>query len=182
MTRLFIALSISDDIKEQIDGFRKQAYSGRFFFKWEPRGKFHITLKFIGDVSDELVPHIVDELSFLEKYPGLVCSLDKFGFFFNNNIPRILWVGFKTEPEIYSIVNELNLSLEKFSISKEKKKFKSHITILRLMGHPGESFIESFRKFNFPDNSFTADEIVLYKSELFAAGSRYTEIKKYKLK
>ena len=182
MIRLFVALKIPDVIRQKIITYRKEAYEGSENFKWEPEEKLHVTLKFIGDVKEEIVPEISEELLSLEKFGSLQCSLNKFGFFFKNNVPKILWIGIKSDPEVFSIVKSLNSSLEKFSIPKDNRKFKSHITILRLKGHPGEKFIESFRNFSFPESRFIADEIILYKSQLLPAGSKYTEIKKYKLK
>ena len=55
--------------------------------------KIHLTLKFIGDVEEDLVDKIAESLSFIEKYNSFELSLTKFGFFFRDNNPKILWIG-----------------------------------------------------------------------------------------
>ncbi len=182
MIRLFIALNIPEDIRDRINSLRKEAEDKHDKLKWEPKEKLHLTLKFIGEVKKELVGEIAEELEFICNYRAINCRLTKFGFFYAHNEPRILWIGLHTDEIIYNLVEELNSRLEKFSIPREKKKFNSHISVLRIRGKTGEQFVESFKKFKIPDVEFTANEITLVKSELLPLGSRYTEIKKYNLK
>jgi 2'-5' RNA ligase len=53
---------------------------------------------------------------------------------------------------------------------------------MRIKKRVDNNFIRGFENFNIPAVQFTADEIVLFKSELFSGGSKYTELKKFKLK
>ncbi len=181
MSRLFIALNIPDEIRERINSLRKEAGQKHDKLKWEPKEKLHLTLKFIGEVEDKLADEIAEGLNFLAGYPVIKCELTKFGFFYALGKPRILWIGLKTDEIIFNLVEELNSRLEKFSIPREKKKFNSHITVLRIRGKAGGHFIENFNRFEIPKTEFIADEISLVKSELLPLGSRYTEIKKYNL-
>jgi 2'-5' RNA ligase len=182
MIRLFVSLNIPLEIRESIMLFRKEAFSGEESNKWEPKEKLHITLKFIGEIQENLLKKISEELTFIENYPIFECSLNNFGFFVLRGIPKILWIGVNAGEKIYSLVDEINVRLKKFSVQPEKKAFKSHITLLRLKGNPGENFINSFQKFSVPAINFRADEISLMQSQLLPLGSRYKEIKKYNLK
>ncbi|MCK7524964.1 MAG: hypothetical protein MZV64_48830 [Ignavibacteriales bacterium] len=49
--------------------------------RWEPKEKLHLTIKFIGDVSDEMMDKISNELLFVNNYQSIKCSFNKFGFF-----------------------------------------------------------------------------------------------------
>ena len=182
MTRLFVALKIPDKILDDIVSFRNQAYKGSEKLRWEKKEKLHLTLKFIGEVKEQKIAGIVKELEFIQNYPAFKCSLTGFGCFHYHGVPKILWVGLHTSEKIFTLADELNSRLEKFSIPKEKRKFKTHITILRFKGNPGESFIEGFEKFSIPQNLFTCNNVALIKSELRPGGSIYNEIKNYKLK
>lgn len=182
MDRLFVSLNLSEEIRDIIDALRSEADTKENKLKWELKDKLHLTLKFIGEVNNDLVSAISEDLNFVENYSAINCETTKFGFFFARNQPIILWLGLHTDKIIFNLVEELNSRLEKFLIPREKKEFTSHITILRIRGKISDSFIESFRKFEVTNVKFKADEISLVKSELLSLGSVYREIKKYKLK
>ena len=67
-------------------------------------------------------------------------------------------------------------------IAVERRKFKPHLTMLRIKKNPGKEFISKFIEHSFENWNFNTSEITLIKSELFPTGARYTDIKKYNLK
>ena len=183
MIRLFVAIIIPDEIKNQIKEIRKKIFPHDGRFGWEDNSKIHLTLKFIGEVKEELLEPIIEELSFLKHYQKINCSVERFGFFFKTkDEPRILWLGLDLDKSIYSITDELNQRLLSFSIPIENRKFKAHLTLLRIKEKVEIDFINKFSNADLPEISFTANEIVLMKSELSSKGSIYKEIKKYYLK
>ena len=182
MPRLFIALKIPKDIREKIITFRNEAMSDYAKFKWEPVEKIHLTLKFIGDVREEIVKEIQKDIMFVEEYGSFNCKFTKFGFFFKDKKPRILWIGLNLENYVDDLVDRLNKGLEKLSIPSEKRKFNPHLTLKRMTGNEGKDFVDSFEKFKVQEIEFKAGEISLMKSDLLTSGSKYTEIKNYKLK
>lgn len=183
MIRLFVALIIPSEIRNQIIQIRKQIYPDDNNFRWEDDSKIHLTLKFIGEVKGNIAEQISNDLSFLENYSQINCSTEKFGFFFKQkDEPRILWLGLKTDDVIFSIVDELNQRLAKYSIPIEKRKFKVHLTLLRIKNRVPKDFIDKFLRFDFPRINFQADELALMESKLSSQGSTYKGIKNYKLK
>jgi 2'-5' RNA ligase len=80
------------------------------------------------------------------------------------------------------MVAELNEKLKSFNIPTEQRKFNPHITLLRIKNDPGINFVNNFKNFTFKPILFTANSITLYKSILYPEGSKYYEIKNYKLK
>jgi len=181
MIRLFTALNIPEEIKDKLIEVRNSVIPN-LNFKWESREKLHLTLKFIGDFPTEDVDQIKSELTFLENYSPLKSEFFNFGFFFRHNKPVILWAGMKISEPINEIISELNLRLEKFSILKENREFKPHLTLLRIKNDFDESLIHKFKNFTFEPINFYSNSISLYKSELHKSGSKYFEIINYKLK
>lgn len=182
MNRLFIALKIPDEIREKIINLRNEAFPNFQKYKWESEDKIHLTLKFIGEVREELTQQIADQISFIEGYKKFNCSLTNFGFFYKQNDAKILWIGLSINNRIIELVSKLNIELEKFSIPREKRKFQAHITIKRLKGDEGNYFINSFEKFRIPRIEFEAGQVILMNSDLLPTGSKYAEIKSYLLK
>jgi RNA 2',3'-cyclic 3'-phosphodiesterase len=183
MIRLFVALIIPDETKNHIIQLRKAIYPNDSDIRWEDNSKLHITIKFIGDIKDEYLELISQELNFVENYSKINCTADKFGFFFKQkNEPRILWLGLNFSDGIYAIVDELNIRLAKFKIPIEERKFKAHLTLLRIKNNVSRDIIDKFSNAELPNISFTANEIILMQSKLSSQGSTYKEIKKYNLK
>ena len=182
MTRLFVALDIPEKIRNQIVEIRKKVIADDSFYRWEDESKLHLTIKFIGEVKKDLLEKIAMELQFVEDYQRINCTLQKFGFFFKEkNEPRILWVGLSVDETIFNVVKQLNERLTVFSIPIETRKFKPHLTLLRIKSRVSEDFVEKFISYELPNISFTCNEISLLESELTNSGSIYKEIKKYKL-
>jgi len=183
MTRLFVALEIPEDIRVRISGFREEAVNKLVEnLKWEPPEKIHLTLKFIGEVNDQSVGLISDSLGFLEQYERIRCKLTRFGFFFRNGIPQILWIGLWVDSILFNIVEQLDDTLTKFDIPAEVRKFKPHLTLLRIKKRFPEEWVSKFNRFVIPEINFTSDSILLIKSELLPESSKYTVIKKFNLK
>ena len=181
INRLFISLNLPDSVIEQIIGLRDKICIEKNI-RWEPKEKLHLTIKFIGDVSDEMMKKISNELLFVNNYKSVKCSFSKFGFFYRDDKPLILWAGLTVDETLFELITEVNTRLEKLSIPIEQRKFNPHITLLRIKKDPGINFVNSFKNFTFEPILFTANSITLNKSILRSAGSEYIKIKNYKLK
>lgn len=181
MRRIFIALKIPEYIRKEIISYIIKAYPDYQNFKWEPINKLHITLKFIGDIENDTVDKIIDALGFISNYKTLNCSLDKFGFFYWKKEPKILWLGLKANPELNTLVEDINIALEKASILKDERNFKAHLTLLRIKQRVQNNLIESFENYKIPEVNFVADEVAVIESKLLSQGSKYKEIRILKL-
>jgi 2'-5' RNA ligase len=181
MNRLFISLNLPDSVIKQIIGLRDEICLEKNI-NWEPIEKLHLTIKFIGDVSDKMVNLISNELLFINNYQSINSSFNKFGFFYRDAKPIILWAGLIVEETLFDLITEVNTRLEKLSVPIEQRKFNPHITLLRIKNDPGISFVNNFKNFTFEPILFTTNSITLYKSILHSEGSKYFEIKNYKLK
>jgi len=190
MIRLFVALNIPEEIKKKIIEMRRNLINqipGNQYEKlrWEPEEKYHLTLKFIGDIDNSIVGEITNSLDFIREYKKVNCELTKFGFFYNKRVLKILWIGFKVDESLNKLVEELNKRLQSASggsILADKREFRAHLTLLRIKTELGKDFITSFEQFIIPETKFIAEDISLIKSELLSERSKYTEIKKYHLK
>jgi len=182
MIRLFIALKIPKEIKDKIFGYSFDAIENGAGYKWEVKDKVHLTLKFIGEVKEELLPNIIDELEFVKNYSAFDCIVSRYGFFFRDNEPKILWCNLETDDSIISLVDEINNRLQKFDIEIERRKFKGHLTLLRIKEKVTEDFIKRIKEYKFDPIEFNTNEIALIQSVLKPSGSEYKVLKIYELK
>jgi 2'-5' RNA ligase len=182
MNRLFIALDIPEEVLNTVISIRNDIYGKDSNVRWEPRSKLHITLKFLGDVDSSLIKLIskrtADIVSSFEK---LELSLDRFGIFYRDGRAKILWLGLHQNERLNKIYKELNSAFTDIGINEEKRKFRSHITLLRIKGRENIKRIEKFKSFDLHEINFSADTISLYKSKLEPSGSIYSKIQSFKL-
>lgn len=102
MIRLFVALEIPEDVKEQVLEHCYKATEKQNDLRWEQKEKIHLTLKFIGDVKEELIQQIREEIEFVKSYSSFVCTISKFGFFFRERQAKILWCDIQTDDSLFS--------------------------------------------------------------------------------
>ena len=181
MIRLFVALKIPENIKEQLLNICYDIIPDASRHRWETTDKIHLTLKFIGEVEENLVQPISTELDFVKNYRSFDFKISRFGFFSRDKRPKILWAGLHTDESIYKLVKELNKRMEFFNIEPERRKFKSHLTLLRIKSKIDENIISNFNNYQFDNLKFKTNKIALVKSELSQTGAQYTEINNYEL-
>lgn len=180
-SRIFVALDIPDEAKDKLFELVFQLHPDKNL-NWEKKEKIHLTLKFVGDVDDELIPQIKNDLEFLREYKTQNLQITGFGFFFRFKEPKILWAGLNFSDELKLIAQRLDDYFSRFGIKKENRVFKPHLTLMRIKNNPGDNFIHKFKNSKFESINFQSNSISLIKSELKPSGSVYTEIKKYNLR
>ena len=180
--RLFIALEIPGHALDQIIGIRDSLYGEDNVVRWEGKEKLHVTLKFLGDVELSIIPAIESELAvILEKMRSFKCNFNKYGIFYKDKEPKILWAGLKTVDSLKNIYESIEFTMEKLGFHREKRRFKPHITLLRIRGKENFSKLMKFPEFNIPELNFNAEIISIIKSELLRSGSVYSKIKSFKM-
>lgn len=176
MHRLFIALNIPHEIREHIRQARNTILFNSFAYRWEKEEKVHLTLKFLGDISEEKlseVQKIFEQVTFDKPFH---CELTRFGFFFRQGKPKILYAEMKTPPELSAYAARLNDAFTGLGVKKEKRAFKPHLTILRIKKPVEPSFVKAFEGYTFQEADFTAKRVTLFESKLLQKGSVYTEL------
>lgn len=182
MIRLFVALKIPDEALNRLLDIRNSRANEELNIKWEPKEKLHLTLKFIGEVQEELIPQIKNELKFIEDFSEIKCEINKFGLFYRFENPSILWAGLQCSKTLELISEELNNKLQSIGVEKENRKFKPHLTLLRVKKSVDEDLLNKFKNYNLNPILFKGKKISLIKSDLKKGGSVYTELENYKLK
>jgi len=183
--RTFIAVDVPEDIKEKIYDLEKELIkSGGEGVKWEGKEKFHITLKFLGDVNEDAIDSIYEVLS--EKLNGF----GKFhviykgvGCFPEIKRPRVIWVGCEDPTgklfELQKIVEE---KMNELGFEKEDKDYHPHITLGRVKNPKNISnLIKKIESINFEAGTGEIAEVLIMKSDLKPTGSVYTVLRKIKL-
>jgi 2'-5' RNA ligase len=184
MSRLFISLEIPEGIKNELILLRNKIY-GKFYEKirWEKQEKLHLTLKFLGDTEDNRVDEIIERMyESLNLFNKFLLHFSEFGVFYRFNKPGILWAGIERNNNLDKLYQIVENSLSFLNPGKDNRCFNPHITLLRIKGSEDMNKIKNFVNKIIPELEFTAEKIVLYKSNLLKSGSVYEALDSFKLK
>uniref|UniRef100_A0A7C3RM32 RNA 2',3'-cyclic phosphodiesterase n=1 Tax=Dictyoglomus thermophilum TaxID=14 RepID=A0A7C3RM32_DICTH len=178
--RLFIAIDFPEDLKEKIFVFQKSVRNSIIGnVKWVEKENFHLTLRFIGEVSEKYVDEIKEVLDEVSHYvESFSITLEGFGGFPSLSSPRVLWIGIKDGlGNLEKIFDLIERRLVKKGIPKEKKPFSPHLTLGRVKEN-----IRILQDFDFKKEEILVEEIVLFESTLTPQGPIYQPIYKVTLK
>ncbi len=193
--RIFLALDISDSIRERIvrfmDGVRGFAPDAR----WVRPESLHVTLKFMGEKKPEAVEDIKRVLSEV-RGSAFEISFRGHGFFPTAKAARVFWIGIQAGPDLAKLAGAVDEATHQLGIPKEEHAFSPHLTLARGGGRSGAP---GWRKADGANKNFgvlqeklaampapefgtmTAREFFLYESQLMRGGSRYTKIARFAL-
>ncbi len=128
---------------------------------------FHLTLVFLGDISEVRAEEICKKLSTF-SFPKFSLHLSGLGAFPNTRHPQIIWVGLQNCKELQDIKEKM----EGITGIKEKRDFVPHITIGRVKFLEDKEGIQ--KKLKLPiSGSFEVKEVCLFKSTLTQRGPIY---------
>jgi len=181
--RTFLALEIPDGPLQQILDIRNNNLDHSQNIKWEPREKLHVTLKFLGDTNSEDINDIIISLeSVFKESRNFQLSFSEFGFFMKGDESKILWIGIDQSDMLNKLVEDVESGLSKFGFRKESRRFKPHITLLRIKNKKDACSVKHFTGLKPPLIKFTAEKLSFYESMLLPRGSVYKSIKYFYLK
>lgn len=183
--RIFIAIELPEHVKSKIfhefeNLQKKNLFKGRFVEK----NNLHLTLKFLGDISEERTEEIKKILRGI-NFGSIFCEVGKTGFFDNERHIKVIWVDLISEEDkLLKLQKEI---AGKFpDIHPDYKNFTSHITVARVDSVINkEKLVDDVKKIRLKNLDFEVKEFVLMKSELMkqkSIGPKYKVLEKFKLK
>lgn len=170
--RIFIAINLPENIKKSLAGYREKW--PELPAKWTKQDNIHITLIFLGYISDEKIPGIYKVVKeTVSKYSSFDINLIKVCYdSVDKKPPRMVWALGQENKELSSLKKDLDRGL---GIS-ENRRLRTHITLARIRKwdfkkiEPEERLeIEEDINLSFPVNSIEIMESVLKRT-----GPKYT--------
>lgn len=171
--RTFIALDIDPQTIAYLDGAVKILRNTDCQASWTKKGNFHLTLKFLGDTNEGIVPQISDELANIFGAFPIPFRPTHIGGFPNLKKPRVLWLGLECEG-IGEIAKKTEDVCAKFGYEKEDKQFVPHLTLGRIKSL--HDFSKTVQDLPQPPKEGSFTGAVFYKSQLTPGGSIYTPL------
>lgn len=169
--RIFIAALIPPEVRQAIKDYVESIKEKWEGVRWENWEKFHVTLKFLGEVDESKLGDIEESLRLGGQ--GVVSfemTITGLGGFPTLRRPRVLFVDLSDNNELSKFQLSLEERLEDIGFARENRRFKPHITVGRTKGY------SSIRgPFPSPKRlSFRISEIGIMRSVLNKKGSEHT--------
>ena len=177
--RTFIALElpkeIIDEIKKIQNLIKKQSL---FTGKFTETENLHLTLKFLGEISEEQVEEVKKRLSEIKIEKEIFAEIGEVGVFSKSFI-RIIWVKLNGKG-IFDLQKQIDEKLKDIFPSEER--FMSHITIARVK-HTGnkKGLLDYLKSIKPKKLRFIVKSFLFKKSELLSEGPVYENIGEYSL-
>lgn len=181
--RMFISSDIEDKkIVRGIADLKKSLQLPWAKIKFVEDHNLHFTLKFFGDVEDDLLAKIEEKLSEISFTPFII-ELKTVGYF-TPDYPRVLWIGAeKGGEELRELSSLIDDKMSSLGFQREKREFSPHLTIGRIKyvknRRAFSEKIDTYKNLSF--GSFEASSFRLKKSTLTPEGPVYDLIKEFKL-
>ncbi len=177
MIRLFVAVPLPETVRTQLALLQ----SGLQGARWIKPQNIHLTLRFIGEVPND-VANDVDAALAEVSAPAFALQLDGIGNFGRGKRPHALWVGVVPSKPLMHLQAKIESALVRAGLAAETRKFSPHVTIARLRD-VRSARVEEWAATNgaFRSAPFAAERFVLFASFLKSEGAVYIEEASYPL-
>ena len=195
MIRTFLAVELSDALRVHLSTLQQELklrltreLSRDVRISWVQPTSIHLTIKFLGDIDEQLVAPMQDAMSEVVRgHCAIHVPLERLGVFPRLQQPRVLWVGPSEQWErgddakrLVSLHRAIDDCCGTLNLAMDERSWSPHLTLARVK-EGGRSMGRLLAQSGVMDRplamgSLPVDAIVLIKSELKPTGSLYTTL------
>ena len=177
--RTFIGIFPPPEIQSAVSQVQALLKDNNFRVRWEIENKFHVTLKFLGNIlpaqGEQIQSLLMDAGRSVARFE---VRLTRVGCFPTVEAPKIVWIGSGREEnapltECSGIVDRLCISA---GHKKEERAFLPHMTLGRAKGKMSGTLIKRIENTTFEPIQFLCTELLVMKSDLSPSGSAYSQL------
>ena len=177
--RTFVAVFPPPEVREEaLARARRLSLGGRV--RWSRPENVHLTLKFLGDVREEVLDDLCATLEEVcGRHPAFDAELAGFGAFPSTRRAQILWAGISAgSGGLRSLATDLDAALAPLGFEREKRPYTPHLTLGRARSKPA-SFEPSPEEYL---GEFRIRHVKLTESKLIPEGAIYRTVRAFALK
>ncbi|HQP98826.1 MAG TPA: RNA 2',3'-cyclic phosphodiesterase [bacterium] len=178
MMRCFIAILLSDSVRNQIAELQEDLRRSGLKLKWVAPENIHLTLQFLGEITEEQAGKVVAILEqAAAQTHAFELAAEGIGQFPPKGTPRVVWVGLNGETEpLMDLDHRIREALKREQIPFDDKPFHPHLTIARVEQGFRGPLRTSEKARQFHAGTIAADAVNLMKSDLRPSGPVYTSL------
>jgi 2'-5' RNA ligase len=195
MIRTFLAVELGEALRKRI-GQVQQDLKQRLSrdmprdvrISWVQPASIHLTIKFLGDIDEQLVEPMRKAVSdLLNAHRPIQIPIERLGVFPHPQQPRVLWAG-PAEPwergedakRLAALHQAVEACCETFDLAPDGRPLSPHLTLARIKEGERQAG-QALARSGVMDRpvslgSLEVESVVLIKSELRPAGPVYTTL------
>ena len=182
LLRLFVAIPMPEAVRSEVIRVQQemQRLVSAAAVRWTKPEQFHLTLRFLGDVSVERVLALQEAVKTVcGESPALRLRAQGVGFFPNARSPRIIWVGVNDgEGRLADLQKAIEEAVQSFAEKPASEKFSGHVTLgrIKFLKRPEIEKLAAHAQ-AVKDRLFgewTANEVEVIQSRLLPAGAEHS--------
>ena len=177
MIRLFVGLGFEPDLTERM----AQLQHGLPGARWVERNNLHLTLRFIGEVDEDLAEEIHHGLGSLAE-PPFALTLTGLGLFGDRHRAHTMWLGVACSDFLSRLASRVDGAIVQAGARPEPRKFNPHVTLGRLKDTPPgrlQDFVDAAGHFR--EEHVAVERFSLFRSTLGRQGAQYDALAHYRL-
>lgn len=177
--RTFIAVDLPQDAKLEVDRLTSSFRNEGRGIKWVNAENLHITLRFLGDTREEVIPGLAETIKTnIYGFGKFELSLSELGGFPNLRMPRVIWVDTKIgKDKLRDLATSVEMACIESKLGRSDKRFLPHLTIGRVKNPSGiDNLLKKIQRTSFETDRFEINAVTIFKSDLSPAGPKYTPL------
>ncbi len=186
--RIFVAINLPDDVKRELASYAKKC--PELPAKWVARDNLHITLEFLGALTEEEMGEVcLATKDVAKRHSSFSLNINQILYgpekLKPNQPPKMVWASGEKLKELSELKNDLQGALlEKIRFRPEERVFKPHITLARIGAFAWRQIEpEEMPEVNENiDLLFTVESIEVMESEMKKDGPIYTVLESHNLR
>ena len=148
--------------------------------RWVRSDRFHLTIKFLGETSTDLLPGIKAALGDVaDATPPLLMGLTHGGVFPSAGPPRVIWLGLTPGAGLADLAARVDRGLLPLGFDLEKRPFHPHLTLGR--AESGAFFDRALLERPLQAEPVKVNLLALVQSDLKPKGSVHETIEEWVL-
>jgi 2'-5' RNA ligase len=177
MIRLFAAIAVPDSIAEALLSLETRLDGAR----WRPPDAFHITLRFFGDIPENVADQVDEELAGL-KAKVFELALTGVGAFGEGRDLRALWAGVQESEPLRRLAGKCESAARRAGLKADTRNYAPHVTLAYLRGAAPDEVGAWIGRHNLLRTApFRVDSFGLYSSWSGKGGHSYRLERTYPL-
>lgn len=184
--RTFIAVEIDRAVREKALALQETLARAGTDVKWVEAANLHLTLLFLGEVVDRVVPDVCRAVAAVAaRHAPFSMSLEGAGAFPTPRRPKTLWVGVGAGlQEMVALHDDLEGPLLDLGCyRREERRYSPHLTLGRVKGdRPDDALATALaRQGGWKGGKFPVREVLVLSSQLRPEGPEYTVLSRARL-
>ncbi|MGP4075652.1 RNA 2',3'-cyclic phosphodiesterase [Halobacillus sp. K22] len=127
----FFGIKASPHVQKNLKEWQQILSQSMDFKIWTDPDDFHITIKFLGGCTDEIISAYVNELKNQEWPKAFSLKIGPAGYFGQKVRPRVFHASVENSTSLLIMKDQIDRAGEKLGFEKENRNFNPHITLAK---------------------------------------------------